>query len=315
MDTGCKGKVIRAYFLRRLAYSIITLFVLATTIFGLVRLTGDPAILLTPEGATQEERVQIREDLGLNDALPVQFGRFIGEVITLDFGTSFHLGQSVTKVYFDRLPHSMLLVTAAMYFALALGIPAGIISAVFNGRWMDYASKGLALTGMSIPGFVMALTMMFFFSVKFSWLPTFGHGTWKHLIMPAIALGWYFAASTLRLVRSTMLDVLSSDYVKLARLKGMTERRVVMRHAFANVLIPLISLTGVNFVVMINAATIVEVIFVWPGLGSLLLEAVGERDFPLVQGIVIMSGTLIIITNFLIDLIYAWVDPRIRLTR
>ncbi len=315
MDTGCKGKVIRAYFLRRLAYSIITLFVLATTIFGLVRLTGDPAILLTPEGATQEERVQIREDLGLNDALPVQFGRFIGEVITLDFGTSFHLGQSVTKVYFDRLPHSMLLVTAAMSFALALGIPAGIISAVFNGRWMDYASKGLALTGMSIPGFVMALTMMFFFSVKFSWLPTFGHGTWKHLIMPAIALGWYFAASTLRLVRSTMLDVLSSDYVKLARLKGMTERRVVMRHAFANVLIPLISLTGVNFVVMINAATIVEVIFVWPGLGSLLLEAVGERDFPLVQGIVIMSGTLIIITNFLIDLIYAWVDPRIRLTR
>ncbi|MAW71480.1 MAG: hypothetical protein CL422_06725 [Acidimicrobiaceae bacterium] len=305
----------RAYFLRRLAYSIITLFVLATTIFGLVRLTGDPAILLTPEGATQEERVQIREDLGLNDALPVQFGRFIGEVVTLDFGTSFHLGQSVTKVYFDRLPHSILLVTAAMLFALALGIPAGIISAVFNGRWMDYASKGLALTGMSIPGFVMALTMMYFFSVKFSWLPTFGTGTWKHLIMPAIALGWYFAASTLRLVRSTMLDVLSSDYVKLARLKGMTERRVVMRHAFANVLIPLISLTGVNFVVMINAATIVEVIFVWPGLGSLLLEAVGERDFPLVQGIVVMSGTLIVITNFLIDLIYAWVDPRIRLTR
>jgi ABC-type dipeptide/oligopeptide/nickel transport system permease component len=315
VDTGCKGKVIRAYFLRRLAYSVITLFLLATTIFGLVRLTGDPAILLTPEGATQEERVQIRENLGLNDPIPVQFGRFIGDVVTLDFGTSFHLGQSVTKVYFDRLPNSMLLVTAAMLFSLALGIPAGIISAVYNGRWMDYVSKGLALTGMSIPGFVMALAMMFFFSVKLQWLPTFGSGTWKHLVMPAIALGWYFAASTLRLVRSTMLDVLSTDYVKLARLKGLTEGRVVMRHAFVNVLIPLISLTGVNFIVMINAATIVEVIFVWPGLGSLLLEAVGERDFPLVQGIVIMSGTLIIITNFFIDLIYAWVDPRIRLTR
>ena len=310
-----RRKVIRAYFLRRLVYSAITLFVLATTIFGLVRLTGDPAILLTPEGATELERVQIREDLGLNDAIPVQFARFIREVLTLDFGTSFHLGQAVTSVYFDRLPNSILLVTVAMAFSLALGIPAGIISAVYNGRWMDFAAKGLALTGMSIPGFVMALTMMFFFSVKFSWLPTFGIGTWKHLVMPGIALGWYFAASTLRLVRSTMLDVLSSDYVKLARLKGLTEQRVIMRHAFANVLIPLISLTGGNFVVMINAATIVEVIFVWPGLGSLLLEAVGERDFPLVQGIVVMSGTLIIITNFLIDLFYAWVDPRIRLTR
>ena len=301
--------------MRRLLYSFITLFVLATTIFGLVRLTGDPAILLTPEGATELERIQIREDLGLNETLLSQFGRFISEVATLDFGTSFHLGQSVTDVYFDRLPNSILLVTVAMAFALALGIPAGIISAIYNGRWMDFAAKSLALTGMSIPGFVMALTMMFFFSVKFSWLPTFGIGTWKHLVMPGIALGWYFAASTLRLVRSTMLDVLSSDYVKLARLKGVKERRVIMRHAFANVLIPLISLTGVNFVVMINAATIVEVIFVWPGLGSLLLEAVGERDFPLVQGIVVMSGTLIIITNFLIDIVYAWVDPRIRLTR
>ena len=303
----------RAYFIRRLGQSIITLVILAATIFGLVRLTGDPALLLTPEGATEEERAAIRADLGTDKSIPEQFIRFLGDTATLDFGTSFNLRQPVSDLYFDRLPNSLLLVSAALAFALALGIPAGIISAVYDGRWMDHTSKGLALTGMSIPGFVLGLSMMYLFSVRLGWLPTSGIGSWKQLIMPAVALGWYFAASTLRLVRSSMLDVLSTDFVKLARLKGMPQRQVMLRHAFRNVLIPLITLTGVNFVVLINVATVVEVVFVWPGLGSLLLEGILQRDFPLVQGVVIMAGVVIIFANFVVDMLYAWVDPRIRL--
>ncbi|MGF1598699.1 MAG: ABC transporter permease [Acidimicrobiales bacterium] len=305
----------RRYFVRRLGYSVVTLFILALSIFGMVRLTGDPAVLLTPEGATTEERDRIRAELGTDQPLPVQFAKFIGGVAVLDLGTSFNLKQPVSSLYFSRLPNSLLLVVSALTFALLIGIPAGIVSAVYDGRWMDHVSKGLALTGMSIPGFVLGLTMMYFFAVQFRWLPTSGIGSWKHLIMPAIALGWYFAASTLRIVRSAMLDILNTDFVKLARLKGMTERRVMLGHAFRNALIPLITLTGVNFVVMINAATVIEVVFVWPGLGSLLLSGILQRDFPLVQGIVLMAGIVIIAANLVVDLLYAWVDPRIRLSR
>ncbi len=305
----------RAYFLRRLGYSVITLFLLSVTIFLLVRLTGDPALLLTPEGATEAERAAIRAELGIDRPLPVQFLDFLGDVVTLDFGRSFNLKQPVTELYFDRLPNSLLLVSAALGFAMLVGIPTGILSAVTRRRWADQSSKSFALTGMSIPGFVLGLGMMYVLAGELRWLPTNGMGSWKHLVMPTIALGWYFAASILRLVRSSMLDVLGTDFVKLARLKGMTERRVMLGHAFRNVLIPLITLIGVNFVVMINAATVIEVVFVWPGLGSLLLEAIQQRDFPLVQGIVVLAGIVIIFVNFLVDMLYAWVDPRIRLNR
>lgn len=285
------------------------------TIFGLVRLTGDPAYLLAPDGASSEDLEAIRERIGTNDSVPVQFTNFIADMARGDFGRSFQTGQSVRSLYFDRLPNSLLLVSAALAFALIIGIPAGIISAVYNGRWMDTVSKVVALTGMAIPGFILAFAMMFVFAVKLRWLPVFGIGSWKNLVMPAIAVGWYFAASTLRLVRSSMLEILEADYIKLARLKGMTEKKVVMKHAFKNALIPLITLTGVNFVVMINVATVIELVFTWPGLGSLLIEGIRNRDFPLVQGVTIMAGIMIVFANFAIDMMYAWVDPRIRLNR
>lgn len=305
----------RAFLIRRILYSVVTLVILATTIFGLVRLTGDPAFLLAPDGANAEELQDIRERIGTDGSLVSQFGSFLSELVRGDFGSSFQSGQPVRDLYFDRLPNSLLLVSAALAFALVIGIPAGIVSAVYNGRWMDSVSKVVALTGMAIPGFILAFGMMFVFAVWLRWLPVFGIGSWKNLVMPAIAVGWYFAASTLRLVRSSMLEILESDYIKLARLKGMTERKVVLKHAFKNALIPLITLTGVNFVVMINVATIIELVFAWPGLGSLLIEGIRNRDFPLVQGVTIMAGIMIVFANFTIDMIYAWVDPRIRLNR
>lgn len=305
----------RAFIVRRGVHSIITLVILATTIFGLVRLTGDPAYLLAPDGATTEELADIRARIGTDQSIPNQFGSYLSDLVRGDFGNSFQTGQPVRDLYFDRLPNSLLLVSAALTFALLIGVPAGIISAVYNGRWMDTISKVAALTGMAIPGFILAFAMMFVFAVRLRWLPVFGIGSWKHLIMPSIAIGWYFAAATLRLVRSSMLEILDSDYVKLARLKGNRERTVVLKHAFKNALIPLITLTGVNFVVMINVATVVELVFTWPGLGSLLIEGIRNRDFPLVQGVTIMAGIMIVLANFAIDLVYAWVDPRIRLNR
>lgn len=305
----------RTFILRRIFHSLITLLILATTIFLLVRLSGDPVHLLAPDGATEEELQEIRVQIGTDASLPVQFGRYISDLARADFGNSFQTGQSVRSLYFDRLPNSLLLVSAALIFALLIGIPAGIISAVYNGRWMDSVSKVIALTGMAVPGFILAFAMMYIFAVRLRWLPVFGIGSWKHLVMPAIAVGWYFAASTLRLVRSSMLEVLEADYVKLARLKGMTERTVVMKHAFKNDLIPLITLTGVNFVVMINVATVIELVFTWPGVGSLLIEGIRGRDFPLVQGVTIMAGIMIVFANFIIDLLYALVDPRICLDR
>jgi len=306
---------VRSFFLKRIFYSVITLVILATTIFGLVRLTGDPAFLLAPDGASVEELDAIRAEIGTDKSLPAQFTSFIGDLAQGDFGRSFTTGQSVRALYFDRLPNSLLLVSSALAFALLIGVPTGIISAVYNGRWLDTVAKAIALTGMAIPGFVLAFAMMFVFAVRLRWLPVFGIGSWKHVVMPAIAIGWYFAASTLRLVRSSMLEILDADYVKLARLKGITERKVVLKHAFKNALIPLITLTGVNFVVMINVATVIELVFTWPGIGSLLIEGIRNRDFPLVQGVTIMAGIMIVFANFVIDLIYAWVDPRIRLNQ
>lgn len=305
----------QSFILKRILYSVITLVILATTIFGLVRLTGDPAFLLAPDGASAEELDVIRAEIGTDKSLPAQFGTFIADLAQGDFGNSFTTGQPVRSLYFDRLPNSLLLVSTALAFALLIGVPTGIISAVYNGRWLDTVSKAIALTGMAIPGFILAFAMMFVFAVRLRWLPVFGIGTWKHVVMPAIAIGWYFAASTLRLVRSSMLEILETDYVKLARLKGVPERGVVLKHAFKNALIPLITLTGVNFVVMINVATVIELVFTWPGIGSLLIEGIRNRDFPLVQGVTIMAGIMIVFANFVIDLIYAWVDPRIRLNQ
>lgn len=305
----------KAFFARRIAYSLITLVILSMTIFVLVRLTGDPVFTMAPDGASEEELQALREQIGTDKSVPVQFGNYIADLARADFGNSFQSGQPVRDLYFDRLPNSLLLVSAALSFALIIGIPAGIVSAVYNGRWMDTVSKVVALTGMAIPGFVLAFAMMWIFAVRLRWLPVFGIGSWKHLIMPAIAVGWYFAASTLRLVRSSMLEILDADYVKLARLKGMQEKKVVLKHAFKNALIPLITLTGVNFVVMINVATVIELVFTWPGLGSLLIEGIRNKDFPLVQGVTIMAGIMIVMANFAIDMVYAWVDPRIRLNR
>ena len=211
------------------------------------------------------------------------------------------------------MPNSLILGLAATLISVLIGVPAGIISAVKVNSWWDSVAKGVALLGLSIPGFWLALVLILVFSVWLRWLPTSGAGDWRHVVMPALALGWYFAASMLRLTRSSMLEVLGSEYIKLARLKGLPDVVVVALHAFKNALIPVLTLAGVNLVIMVNVAVVVETVFAWPGIGRLLYEGITFRDFPVVQGVVLMGGAMIVIVNLIVDILYAVIDPRIRL--
>jgi peptide/nickel transport system permease protein len=303
------------FILRRTLYALISLFILSVTIFAIVRLTGDPVTMMAEPGARAEDLDRLRAEWGLDRSWPVQYLAFVKNVFTGDLGKSFNYQMPVTTLYFQRLPASLQLALAATLISFVIGIPAGLISAVrVNSAW-DNAGKVVALFGLAVPGFWLGLVMILVFSVWLRWLPTSGQGGVLHLIMPSVALGWYFAASLLRLTRSSMLEVMGSEYIKLARLKGLPGYVVIAVHAFKNALIPVLTLAGINLVIMINAGVIIEVIFAWPGIGRLLYEGIFQRDFPLVQGVVIQAGIMIVVINLMIDILYAYIDPRIRLTR
>jgi peptide/nickel transport system permease protein len=304
-----------SFVIRRTLYAVVTLLILSLTIFTVVRMTGDPVTLMAEPGAQAEDLDRIRAEWGLDRPLPLQYLSFLKNIATGDLGKSFNYEMPVSTLYFQRLPNSLELAFAATLISFVIGIPAGLISAVRVNTVWDSVGKVIALFGLAVPGFWLGLVMILVFSVWLGWLPTSGQGGWQHLIMPAVALGWYFAASLLRLTRSSMLEVMRSEYIKLARLKGLPGHVVIAMHAFKNALIPVLTLAGVNLVIMINAAVIVEVIFAWPGIGRLLYEGVFQRDFPLVQGVVMEAGIMIVVINLLIDILYGYIDPRIRLTK
>ena len=305
----------KRYILKRGAYALISLFLLSVTIFLFVRVTGDPAVLLVEPGASKDDIEMVRKQLGLDQSLWVQYVTYVTSLLQGDFGKSFYYRMPVLDLYLSRLPHSLMLAAAAMAFSLVIGIPTGIVAAVrVNSLW-DSAGKIFALLGLSLPAFWVGLVFILFFSVFLEWLPSSGSGTVWHLLMPAVSLGWVFAAAHMRLTRSSMLEVLGSEYVKLARLKGLPEALVIGKHALKNALIPVLTLAGINLVLMINVAVVVETVFAWPGVGRLLFEGISFRDFPVVQATIILGGAMIIVVNFLVDLLYAVIDPRIRYER
>ena len=308
----------KRYILQRLGYSLVTLWLLTVIIFTVVRFTGDPAVLMSEyPGARPEDLAAMRTQWGLDDPYIVQYWKFISNVVQGDFGRSFQFNMPVRDIYLRRLPNSLQLAFAGFLISACLGIPLGVLSAVRVNSWWDRLGKLVALMGLSIPGFFVALVLILIFGVYLNWLPFMGKGQGielRFLIMPAFALGWYFAGSMLRLTRSSMLEVLGSDYVKLARFKGTPEWVVIAKHAFRNAMIPIITLAGLQLVLMINVAVVVEFIFSWPGVGRLLMEGLLSRDFPVVQGVVLMAGSMIVLVNLLVDILYAYVDPRIRLT-
>ncbi|HZT89375.1 MAG TPA: ABC transporter permease [Stellaceae bacterium] len=305
----------KRYIIRRASYCLLSLFLLSLTIFFFVRVTGDPAALLVEPGASPGDIAAIHHQFGLDRPLWVQYWLFMTSLLRGDFGQSFYYQVPVLQLYLSRLPNSLLLAAVAMGLSLVIGIPSGILASVRVGRFWDSAGKVFALLGLSLPSFWVGLVLILIFSVYLGWLPSSGAGTPLHLIMPAFALGWYFAASLMRLTRSSMLEVLGSEYIKLARLKGLPQSMVIAKHAFKNALIPVLTLAGINLVIMVNVAVIVEVVFAWPGIGRLLYEGIAFRDFPVVQCVVIMAGAMIIGVNLVVDILYGIIDPRIRLEK
>jgi peptide/nickel transport system permease protein len=324
---------VRKYVLLRALYSLITLWLLVSIVFAMVRLTGDPIKMKGEVGADTVYLQQLRHHWGLDRPFYQQYASFIVNLARGDFGHSFEKSLPVRDIYFERLPNSLKLGLAAFAISLALGVPLGMLSALkANSAW-DSVGKVVALLGLSMPGFFVGLVLIIVFGVGLGWLPVLGKGAsafvwsnpttwipfwfrdWQYLAMPAFALGWYFSGAMLRITRSGMLDVLGSDYIKLVRLKGVPERAVVARHALKNSMIPVLTFAGLNLLIMVNVAVVIEVIFNWPGVGQLLYDGLSNRDFPMVQGVVLMSGLMIVVLNFAIDVLYGYVDPRIRLSR
>ena len=309
----------RRFILVRAFYSFITIWLLVTIIFWAVRITGDPSKMLEDAGADPEFELRLREKWGLNDPAYVQYGKYMWNLARGDFGSSYINTLPVRGIYFSRLPNSLKLGFAAFVISIAIGVPLGMLSAMKVNTWWDNSGKIFAILGLSTPNFFIGLVLILIFAVWLGWLPAIGKGEGfldlKHLIMPAFALGWYFSGSMVRITRSSMLEVMGSDYIKLARLKGVPEWVVMAKHALKNAMIPVLTLAGLNLVIMVNVAIAIEVIFAWPGVGRLLFDGMTSRDFPMVQGVVLMGGLMIVALNFLIDILYAYVDPRIRLAR
>src|SRR5262245_53165399 len=283
------------YIIRRVLYACISLVLLSITIFLLVRVTGDPAVLMAEPGAKEEDLQAIRHQFGLDQPLVVQYFTFVKSVMKGDFGRSIYYRTPVFDLYLQRLPASLLLAAVSMTISLILGIPIGILSAVRVNTWIDNFGKTFVILGLSLPNFWVGLILILVLSVELGWLPSSGFDSWKHIIMPAFSLGWVFAAAHMRLARSAMLEVLGSEYIKLARIKGLSERLVIAKHAFKNAIIPVLTLAGINLVLMVNAAIAVEWVFAWPGIGRLLVEGISFRDFPVVQMTVMMGGLMIVV--------------------
>jgi ABC-type dipeptide/oligopeptide/nickel transport system permease component len=285
---------------------------LSITIFCLVRITGDPAVLMAEPGAKEEDLQAIRREFGLDRPLVVQYLVFAKNIMRGDFGKSIYYRIPAFDLYIQRLPASLLLAAVAMTFSLVVGIPVGIYSAVRVNTWFDSFGKISALLGQAMPSFWVGLMLIMFFSVDLGWLPSSGAEGWRSLIMPAFSLGLLSTAAHMRLARSAMLEVLGSEYIKLARIKGLSERLVIVKHAFKNAMIPVLTLAAINLVLTVNIAVVVESVFAWPGIGRLLFEGISFRDFPVVQTTVLMGGMMFVGVNLIVDILYAYIDPRIR---
>lgn len=302
----------RRYLLGRLAQAVLTLWVLSLAIFLSVRVTGDPAAyLLGPEG-TQAEYEQLKRNLGLDRPLPVQYGSFLVNIMQGDFGRSHITGRSAREVLLERLPATIELAVAAFAIIVVGGIPLGILSAVRRGSLLDVSGKFFAVLGIAAPNFWVAIMLIFLFGAILGWLPTYGRGGLSHFILPAFVLGWHGMAGMMRLARSSMLEVLDSEYVKFARIKGLPERLVIYKHALKNAVIPLLTYSGLTLAGLLNGSVVIEVVFAWPGVGRLMLQGINQRDFPIVQAVVLAAGFFYIVSALLVDILYAYVDPKIR---
>lgn len=301
------------FILRRMAYAVLSLVLLSVTIFFFVRATGDPAALLAGADASAEQLEQLRRDFGLDRSIPVQLISFLSDLVRGDLGQSLFYNVPVTDLILARAPATLAICAATFVLAAVVGIPAGIWAAINPDGWIDQGARAVAMFGMALPSFWAGLILILVFSINLNWLPAGSGQGFASIILPAVALSGYFIASNFRITRSAMLDVLNTEFITLSRAKGLSEKRVILLHALRSSLIPIVTLTGINLALLINSSVAVETVFGWPGVGTLLYDSIAMRDFPMAQGIVVVIGVFIILSNLVIDILYAYIDPRIRL--
>ena len=303
----------RTYVVRRLWQSALTLVGVSVLVFVILRVVpGDPAKMLLPEGAPRSAIEELNRQLGLQEPLYVQYGLFVQSVFRGDFGQSFQYRAPALQVVTERLMATVQLALAAMLITVGVGVTLGIVAAVRRGTGYDYASTVLAVLGQSLPNFWLGIMLILLFGVALRWLPTSGFESWRHLILPAVTLAAFPMALVARLTRSSMLEILGRDFIRTGRAKGLAERTVILRHALRNAAVPLLTVLGLQIGTLLGGAVITESVFAWPGMGKLVVDAIFFRDFPVVQTVLILSATLFVVINLLVDLLYTVIDPRIR---
>ena len=300
------------YILGRVVQSIVSMIVVSIVVFALVRMSGDPITIMMPAEASQKDIELMRASLGLDRPWAVQYWRFVSRVAQGDFGKSVRFRRPAMDLIAERYAATLELGGLAVLIVIVVALPVGVYSAVKRGGPLDYAARMFAALGQAVPPFWLGLVLVLIFGVLLHLLPTSGRGTPLHVILPGITLGWFAVAGLMRLTRSSMLDVLGSEYVKLARIKGLPERQVIWKHAFKNAALPVVTFAALLFVALLNGSIIVETVFGWPGLGLLVIEAVDSRDYPIVQAVVLCLSAMYIGVNLIVDVLYAYLNPKIR---
>jgi peptide/nickel transport system permease protein len=303
----------RRYVASRLAQAALVVLLSLTAVFGMVRLGGDPVLLFLPMDIQAKDVDKIRQDLGFNDPLAVQYARFMGGALRGDFGQSLRYRRDALGLVLERLPATLLLAATSIVLTLVIAVPLGLLTAVRRDTLVDHAGTVAMVLGQATPGFWLGLMLIYLFAVQLRWLPTGGTGSLAQLVMPSIVLAAFFSARVARLTRSAVLDVLGEEYIKTARAKGLGEGRVIGKHTLRNAAIPIVTLAGLEAGQLLGGAVITETIFAWPGLGRLTLQALLNRDFPVVMAAVSFISIVYTLMNLLVDLAYGWLDPRVRI--
>jgi peptide/nickel transport system permease protein len=296
----------------RVGHALLSMLFLSVFIFGVVRITGDPTYLLLPETASEEQFERLRSQLGLDRPLIEQYAIFLGNIARGDLGHSYRHNVPVAELIRLRFPATLQLGLSALLIALVVGVPLGVYAAYWRGGWLDLGARFLAVLGQSAPAFWVGLILILIVAVRLRWLPSGGYGGFDHLLMPAFTIGFGAIAGLTRLLRSSMIDVLESDYVKFLRLKGLPEREILWKHALRNAGLTSLTFIGVLTAGVLTGSVVTETVFIWPGMGQLMSQAITSRDFAVVQGVVLMFSAVYIVINLMVDLLYAVLNPRLR---
>jgi len=306
---------LQRYIMIRLSHALLALFALSIIVFALTRLSGNPMDVLLPDDATEQDYIQTAELWGLDKPLHVQYLVYVNNIIHGNFGVSIKWpGRSTKDLILSRLPATLQLSALSLVVAAVIAVPLGVIVAVKKDTGIDYGGKVIALLGQAAPSFWVGIILIWVFAVTLGWLPASGRGGFKNLIMPAFALGWFQVAAVMRLTRSSMLEVLDTEYVKLARIKGLPERKVIWKHCLRNAAIAPLTYFGFIIGGFLTGSVVIETVFAWPGVGLLAINALRARDFQVVQSVVLFFAVVYILSNLLVDILYAYIDPRIRFT-